>query len=359
MPADPWWINASGGAPAYAADELRRLQSMLLTQGVADRFGARPGVHPAGTAAVTLSGTTVTVLDIKAVVYPGLTSQSGPYIVALPSGTHELDPADATNPRVDIVVLRVYDDDEDSSGLRQAVTEYIAGVPAASPVAPATPPGAVRLASAAVPQFGGGSPTLTYEAPYTVAVGGILPVRDGGELPTTGLYSGMYVDRLDLGDNGMLMRNRSGGSVWDAVGPAPVPVQVFSGTNILGFVDTSPVAGSPVCGVSFTAPPSGIVYVTIAASIQTNNSGTVELITQVRSGGTIGTGTLVYDASATDGEPRLNAFGVAAAGVSASARSCVVGLTPGDIYNAHTAHFVSSGGDGDIFRRHLMVEFHV
>jgi len=196
--------------------------AVLLTQaGVNDRFGARAGVHPAGMPAVSLAGTTITVRDLKAVVYPGITTVSGPYLVGLPSETHELDPADATNPRVDIVVLRVYDDDEDSSGRREGVTEYIVGTAATSPVPPAPPPGAVLLASVLVPVSGSGDPVLTYEAPYTVASGGILPVRTDLELPagSSGLYDGSPRWRQDT----HVLEVYDGAGAWLEVGRAVWP----------------------------------------------------------------------------------------------------------------------------------------
>lgn len=189
---DPSWINASAGAPAYAANELRRNEAVLLYGGVADRLGAREGVRP-GSQAVSLAGTTITVHNIACVIYPALTNTSGPYRAALLETTFEHDPPDGTNPRKDIVVAEVKDDDEDVSGLRLARPNYVAGVPGVSPSEPSVPTGAFKLATIDVPASGGGAATLTYDAPLTVANGGVLPVRDSGDLPTAGLYSGMVV----------------------------------------------------------------------------------------------------------------------------------------------------------------------
>lgn len=215
MPDDPLWINASAGAPAYAANELRRLHAMFLTQGVADKFGARSGVHPAGGNAVTLSGTTVTVLHTKAVVYPGLTSTAGPYVVALQSRTHALNAADGSNPRKDIIVMRVWDNDEDSLGLRQADTVYVVGTPAASPVEPAVPASSFKMATIDVPAGGSPAPSLTYNAPYTVATGGVLPVRTDSELPggSSGLYDGMVRWKRDTNE----LQVHNGSTTWETV----------------------------------------------------------------------------------------------------------------------------------------------
>jgi len=214
--SDPKWINAVAGVPAYTAAELRRLDGAGWAKaGETDRFGARAGVVPAATPVLALSGTTVTVQDLQGVVYPGLTSQSGPYTVAHPSETHEVDPPDGTNPRVDIVVLRVYDDDEDSSGLRETRTEYIAGTPSGSPVTPTTPAGAVRLGYLNVPQNGGGSATLTVDAPLAVCAGGILPVPDDAALAAAsgGLYDGSTRWRRD----GDALEVHNGASAWETV----------------------------------------------------------------------------------------------------------------------------------------------
>lgn len=209
------WVNADAGTPAYAADELRRGQAMFLTQAVSDRFGARSGVHPAGADAVTLSGTTVTVQHLKAVVYPGVTTTSGPYVVQQVQTVMSLAAADGANPRKDIVVLRIYDDGEDASGRRESATELITGSPAASPAEPAVPAGAVRLATITVPQSGGGGATLTYNAPYTVAAGGVIPVRNDAELPATsgGIYDGMV--RWNQATNELQVHN--GASAWETV----------------------------------------------------------------------------------------------------------------------------------------------
>lgn len=211
---DPGFINHDGGSPEYSAAELRRIFAVLLVQGVTDRFGARSGVHPGGGNAVTLSGSTINVQHTKAVVYPGLSGTAGPYLCQIPATTHALQGADGTNPRKDIVILRVYDDDEDSSGQREAVTEYITGTPAVSPSEPNVPDSSVRLATIDVPQVGGGAAVLTFNAPYVVANGGILPVRTTGERPSAGRYDGMMVWRRDVQQLEVL---NEGGPSWDPI----------------------------------------------------------------------------------------------------------------------------------------------
>jgi hypothetical protein len=221
MPADPWYINASAGAPSYAADELRRLQSVLLSQaGTSVRFGARAGLHPASGNVVTLSGTTITVQNLKGVAYPGLTTTSGPYIIQLPSRTHTLTAADAANPRKDIVVLRVWDNDEDASGLRQADTEYVVGSPAASPAEPSLPANSFRIATIDVPTNNTAGSTVTNNYPIMSAAGGVQVVRNDAELIGTsgGVYDGLL--RWNQATDSLEVHN--GASTWETIAGAGI-----------------------------------------------------------------------------------------------------------------------------------------
>ncbi|MCT2282691.1 hypothetical protein M3G91_34340, partial [Micromonospora chalcea] len=197
--ADPLWINASAGSPAYSAAELRQAMALALTYG-GRAMGARGGVRPGGTQLqVSLAGSTITVRAGVACVDPGLTTPQGPYWVALPADETPgpLAAADATNPRKDIVILRVYDNDEDSSGLRLARSEYLAGVAGSSPAEPAVPAGAIRLATIDVPASPG-APAVTDRRPFVVGSGGILPVRDQAERDALPAYGGLHVWRMDL-----------------------------------------------------------------------------------------------------------------------------------------------------------------
>jgi hypothetical protein len=227
---DPLWINCPAtGGPQYTAAELR--QDMAFGGQWSGRsLGARQGRRPGGTQwDVTLSGTTITIWAGVGIVDPGLSLSQGPYWVSLPADeTATLTAAHATSPRKDIVVIRVYDTDEDGSGLRTARSEYITGIAAPSPSEPAVPAGAVKIATIDVPAQGGGSPAVTMNAPYTVAPGGMLPVRNAAELAAVTPYPGMAVYMLD--GTGLLIWS---GSAWI------LPV------NLLG-VQTAGMAGKKV-----------------------------------------------------------------------------------------------------------------
>lgn len=212
--ADPIAINASGGVPAFSANEFRLgLGVAIMYDG--RRVGGRKGVRPgADQLLVSYANPTLTIQPGICVLDPGLTSVQGSYLVAIPTtDTHTVSAADATNPRKDIVICRVYDHDEDASGNRFARTEYLVGTPAASPAEPATPGSAIKLALLDVPSVGGGglgSAVVTDTRPFTVAPGGILPVRVAGDIAAG--TEGRYRDRLDTN-----LMERDSGSVWETV----------------------------------------------------------------------------------------------------------------------------------------------
>lgn len=191
-------INASAGSPAYAARAFRNAQAALMNCD-GDPVGGKQGLRPmGGTAVVTLAGSTITVNLHAGLVTPGWAGTTGTYQVALTATeAHALTPADATNPRKDIVIGRVYDHDEAASGQRLYQTEYIAGLAGPGPSEPNVPQGAIRLATIDVPQSGGGSPVVTINNPITVAAGGLLPIRSSTERAALTPYDGLAIYRRD------------------------------------------------------------------------------------------------------------------------------------------------------------------
>ncbi|MFI6247014.1 hypothetical protein [Streptomyces sp. NPDC051016] len=138
-----------------------------------------------------------TVHEGRAVVAAGATQ--GAYPVTLPEPTSlTFADGDASNPRIDLIVLRIYDSLYDNSGQTKAALEIVRGTPAATPVAPAAPAIALPIYQVKVPAGAsagkGGldwSSALTDLRTPTVAVGGILPVY--GETGN-GAYPGQYRD---------------------------------------------------------------------------------------------------------------------------------------------------------------------
>jgi len=182
--------------PSYSAVDLRRMDAVMLHPGSTDRLGAREGVRPHSTDAVTVAGTTWTAAEGVTSVYPRETSTSAAYRVVNDATSGALDPADGSNPRLDGIDLQVQDDDEDGSGFRRGRIVYVVGTPASSPPAPAVTVNAFRLATILVPA--GGSPTPSISTPGQYGWGAAtLPVRGTSERPTTGLYHGAKVWRQD------------------------------------------------------------------------------------------------------------------------------------------------------------------
>jgi hypothetical protein len=197
MAGDAKWMTASGGAPSYTAGELRRAEAALLSpKGTAgsNRFAAIEGVRPGGGTIVSESGGTITVRAHAGVVSPDLSTTQGAYQYQLPADeTHSLTAAHATLDRTDLISLQVSDDEADSSGARQVASVYTVGTAGAG--VPSPPARSFELARVAVPHSGAGSPAVTERGLYTVASGGVLPVRDSSDRPAH--YEGRAIYQAD------------------------------------------------------------------------------------------------------------------------------------------------------------------
>lgn len=138
-----------------------------------------------------------TVHEGRAVIAAGSGQGSYPVTLAEPA-TLTFTDGNAANPRIDLVVLRIYDSLYDNSGRTEAVLEIVQGTPAATPVVPAAPAIAlpiyqVRVGAGVSAGKGGinwGTDVTDLRTP-TVAIGGILPVY--GETGN-GAYPGQYRD---------------------------------------------------------------------------------------------------------------------------------------------------------------------
>jgi hypothetical protein len=142
------------------------------------------------------------------------------------------------------------------------------------------------------------------------------------------------------------------GSAWYAMFPRPT--STFSTTDLIAETSTSFVPGSTVCGMTFVAPRSGMVYVNVAGHIEQNTaSNSSYLCAEVREGSTIGSGTVVFAANTDEG------IGVGTAAVTrimASRENLVTGLTPGNTYNVRTMHLTTPAGSTDVFFRKIIVK---
>ncbi|MFE8939049.1 hypothetical protein ACFYNX_16340 [Streptomyces sp. NPDC007872] len=157
---------------------------------------------------------TATVQQGRAIVQGGRTD--GAYAIAVDEDTTvTFADGDPLNPRLDLVVLRVYDNDSDALGKYEAAVEVVRGTPAATPVVPAAPPVSLPLfavkvkpgASAGTGGVGWADSVLTDLRTTLVSAGGILPVYNNAAVP--GAYPGQYQDN----DNSHVLQ-RWDGSAW-------------------------------------------------------------------------------------------------------------------------------------------------
>lgn len=111
------------------------------------------------------------------------------------------------------------------------------------------------------------------------------------------------------------------------------------------------LAGDP--GIAFTAPSSGRVLVTIGAALTGDAADTYAMMGfQVRTGSSVGTGTIVTAANDND---TLAHVGIS--DIAASRTTLVSGLTAGSSYNVQVL-YKRFGGTGNTFfaRRNVIVE---
>lgn len=135
------------------------------------------------------------------------------------------------------------------------------------------------------------------------------------------------------------------------------PASASSTTDETGFTNTSFAAGASPVGVAFTAPPSGSVLIHLSAILAQNiNTQATFVSCEVKTGATIGSGTLAGGAANSDrGLTVGRAVNSGAVALLQAGRPVLyTGLTPGAIYNVRVMHCVD-GGSGTVFFRELIV----
>jgi hypothetical protein len=241
---DATWLN---GSTQFNAQELRRADAAEFN-GDGSAFGVRGGIvrHGDQSLVVTVNASDVVTIQPGAVVVPGNSGVgNGCYRSALGAAeTGNLTARNATNPRIDLVVFRVYDDDVVTThNLYTGRIEVIAGTPAASPVAPALPSLAVELARITVPATGGGAATVdSSQRQYVSGIGAELTVASFARLPA----SAAKYQRARALDTGV--EYEWTGTAWQ---------QYFSQDRDTGLRDIT-----ALCGTAFkTQYPTSRVYV--------------------------------------------------------------------------------------------------
>ena len=196
-----WPVNAVTGAPSYSGKMLRQTMAAAYAGATAARpLGARSGVRPGTpTSTVTATSTVWTVNPHAGILDLQTSAAAGPYAYAIDAAvTGAVTAANATNPRKDIVYVKLDDPAEGDGSSVPAVTPlYLAGTAAAVPVAPATPARSMVLGVVNVPVSGGGSPTVQWTAPYLASAGGTVIVWSQTERDALEAYDGLEVYRLD------------------------------------------------------------------------------------------------------------------------------------------------------------------
>jgi len=164
-------LDATSGVPAFTSQQTRQAWSALYGPAPSGRpLGAISGVRPGTpTTTVFLSGTGSMTWNVAAhggVLDTQTSALAGPYGYATTGGdSGAITAADPSNPRVDIVYVKVNDNTQDGSGLTNGQVAYLAGTPAPSPTAPAVPSRGMVLANISVPASGGGAPSVSWVAP--------------------------------------------------------------------------------------------------------------------------------------------------------------------------------------------------
>lgn len=125
-----------------------------------------------------------------------------------------------------------------------------------------------------------------------------------------------------------------------------------------GITSTSFIPGGTVVGTAFVAPPSGVVlaHFTFAMS-QSQNGQVTQGSIELRTGAVVGSGSVAVAASG-DRAITVGRVVVTATPTQIQAsRTCIfTGLTPGNSYNVRLMHVVSSGGNGSITYREVIVQ---
>lgn len=125
--------------------------------------------------------------------------------------------------------------------------------------------------------------------------------------------------------------------------------QTGDGTNIVSFTNTAIANGTPIVGFALVVPPSGRIMLSINVGLQSTGTAQAFAGAALRTGTTVGSGTLIVDPLV---EPNAR-VGVATGTYNLSAMQIVEGLTPGAFLNANVVHYVAATGTGTIFHRRI------
>ncbi|GAA2786160.1 hypothetical protein [Streptomyces showdoensis] len=236
MPVRSGWLLPTGQTRQHTRITNLGATTPVNTLGV--RSGILPGTYDGkyrvGGLWMSSNGPMTAIVYAGRAVIQG-TDNDGAYPVTLDQDvTITFADGDPLNPRIDLVVVRVYDNDVDTLGKYEATVEIVKGEAKAVPVAPVAPARSLVLFSVQVKKgASAGTGGIDWAAGAStdlrqtvVAAGGILPVYNNGGVP--GAYPGQYQDN----DNAHFLQ-RWDGTLWVAY-PKEVGGIAPSGTITTG-----------------------------------------------------------------------------------------------------------------------------
>ncbi|MFJ9816155.1 hypothetical protein ACIRU3_12980 [Streptomyces sp. NPDC101151] len=220
-----WLLTGPPDGQTRSDTRLAPLGTMAPESELTSRDGVIAGGSPllaTGVAAMQVQ------LGIGRAIVQGTTAQGAyPVAVTVPE-TLTVPDGDAQYPRIDSLVLRVYDGLYDQSKTTAVAVELVKGTPAPSPTEPVLPACALRLWSitvAAGASAGTGGITwasaLADRRRFTASYGGIIP--RGWGTSYTGAYDGQYRDNA-----GVLERWNATTAKWDVYRP---PLAIDTATS--------------------------------------------------------------------------------------------------------------------------------
>ncbi|MEV8055147.1 hypothetical protein AB0P37_01120 [Streptomyces antimycoticus] len=213
-----WLLTGPPNGQTRTDTRLAPLGTMAPEGELTTRDGVIAGGAPL---LATGAGPMQVQLGVGRALVQGTTAQGAyPVAVTVPETLTVAD-GDAQNPRVDSLVLRVYDGLFDASEQTAVTVELIKGAPDPSPVEPTLPASSLRLWSITVPAGAsagtGGinwASALADRRRYTSSYGGIIPRGWGTDF--AGAYDGQYRDV-----DGVLERWKAKTAQWEAYRPPP------------------------------------------------------------------------------------------------------------------------------------------
>jgi hypothetical protein len=219
--------QGDGVNPQHTAEETRMLMSAALGAGqaydaVAPGIGAIArghGVIGSGSLAVTPNGTPNNHVFVAAGIAGVRGTQENDqhlYVVGNDGAIDLTVAASPTNPRRDLVIAQVRDDQYPAFTQDDWVATIVQGTPAGSPVDPAVPEDALVLARLRVPT--GVSAVISLAEiddlrPRVVATGGVTPVATLAAFPSPMPFDPVW----SIADNALYIRNAAN-SAWVRIG---------------------------------------------------------------------------------------------------------------------------------------------